>query len=117
MTRSCILVTFNTHTCFWFYYRPKRSFGQGNIFTGVCDSVHKGRGGVCSKFSGGVCSKFSGEVCLLQIFGGVSGPGGVFQFSEYGQRSTGTHPTGVHSCLVENLQSTLHGRGKCKICK
>ena len=27
-------------------YRPKRSFGQGNIFTRVCDSVHRGEGGV-----------------------------------------------------------------------
>ena len=26
------------HSC----YRPKRSFGQGNIFTRVCDSVHRG---------------------------------------------------------------------------
>ena len=24
------------------FYRPKRSFGQGNIFTRVCDSVHGG---------------------------------------------------------------------------
>ena len=23
-------------------YRPKRSFGQGYVFTGVCDSVHRG---------------------------------------------------------------------------
>ena len=44
-------------------------------------------------FGGGACSKFSGG-CLLQIFGG-----GV-QFSEYGQRSAGTHPTGMHSCLL-----------------
>ena len=44
-------------------YRPKRSFGQGNIFTPVCHSVH--RGGACSKFPGG---------CLLQIFGGVPAP-------------------------------------------
>ena len=27
-------------------YRPKRSFGQGNIFTPVCHSVHRGGGGV-----------------------------------------------------------------------
>ena len=26
-------------------YPPKRSFGQGNIFTGVCDSVHRGGSG------------------------------------------------------------------------
>ena len=28
-----------------YYYRPQRSCGQGNIFTPVCHSVH--RGGVC----------------------------------------------------------------------
>ena len=27
-----------------YYYRPKRSFGQGNIFTPVCHSVHRGGG-------------------------------------------------------------------------
>ena len=74
-------------------YRPKRSFGQGNIFRSVCHSVH--RGGVYSKFSGGVsapnflggnvCSKFLGEG-MLQIFGGgvgVSAPnfrGGVWSW-------------------------------------
>ena len=79
-------------------YRPKRSFGQGNIFTPVCHSVHRGgvgcpggvsapnfRGGVClvqifrgegrgmsgPNLGGGVCSKFSGG-CLLQIFLGGS---------------------------------------------
>ena len=84
-----------------FYYRPKRSFGQGNIFTPVCHSfcsqggggllqIFVGGRGVCSKFGGGVvsapiflggvfapifrggvCSKFSGGWCLLQIFRGV----------------------------------------------
>ena len=69
------------------FYRPKRSFGQGNIFTPVCHSVHGGGcllqifgGGVCPKFFwGGVCSKFSGG-CLPQIFLGGSAPnfrGGV----------------------------------------
>ena len=75
--------------------------GQGNIFTPVCHSVHRGamlqisggmlqifrgdapnfQGGVCSKFSGegGVCSKFRGGYVpnfggMLQIFGGVSAP-------------------------------------------
>ena len=28
-----------------YFYRPQRSCGQGNVFTAVCDSVH--RGGVC----------------------------------------------------------------------
>ena len=52
-----------------YIYRPKRSFGQGYIFTGVCDSVHGG-GGVCSKFLG-VCSKFSGGVSAPNFGGGV----------------------------------------------
>ena len=30
------------------YYRPQRSCGQGNIFTPVCHSVH--RGGVCLSY-------------------------------------------------------------------
>ena len=58
------------------------------------------RGGVCSKFWGGVCSKFWGGVCS-KFSGGVSAPnfwGGCLQFSEYGQCSAGTHPTGMHSC-------------------
>ena len=68
------------------------------------------RGGVCSKFSGGCLLQiFGGGVsapnfrggCLLQIFGGgvcskFSG-GGILQFSEYGHRLAGTHPTGMHS--------------------
>ena len=75
-----------------YYYRPKRSFGQGNIFTGVCLSTG---GGACSKFSGGRGGIFWGGVpapnfrggvffrggCLLQIFGGVPAPnfrGGYF---------------------------------------
>ena len=61
------------------------------IFGGV--SAPNFRGGVCSKFSGGVCSKFSGGL----------------QFSEYGQRSAGTHPTGMHSCLTRYYFS-LHIR-------
>ena len=28
-----------------YFYRPKRSFGQGNIFTPVCHSVHSGGSG------------------------------------------------------------------------
>ena len=61
------------------YYRPKRSFGQGNVLTGVCDSVHRGGlqffGGVPQNFLGGGSSKFSGGVppnfrggVFLQIF-------------------------------------------------
>ena len=56
-------------------------------------------------------SVHTGGGCLLQIFGfsggGVSAPnfrgglvpGGCLQFSEYGQRSAGMHPTGMRSYL------------------
>ena len=30
---------------YYYFYRPKRSFGQGNIFTPVCHSVHRRKGG------------------------------------------------------------------------
>ena len=103
MSRKGVLIVVNLWGCNlvidrqtdkFYCYRPKRSFGQGYVFTGVCDSVHGGGcllqifgglsapnfwgvacskfsgGGVCSKFWGGVCSKFPGG-CLLQIFGGV----------------------------------------------
>ena len=37
---------------------------------------------------------------FLQIFGGGLVPGG--SPPEYGQRSVGTHPTGMHSCFQNN---------------
>ena len=57
------------------------------------------------------------QACVILFTGGVSGPGGVppiFRGSpifrgggvstgfspEYGQRSAGTHPTGMHSCFI-----------------
>ena len=66
------------HSC----YRPKRSFGQGNIFTSVCLSTGGGVffGGFLQIFGGvsflrGGSSKFLGG--FLQIFGGVFFWGGV----------------------------------------
>ena len=47
-----------------------------------------------SKFSGGFLQIFGGEG-VLQFFGGGAPP-------EYGQRSAGTHPTGMHSCFGES---------------
>ena len=41
------------------YYRPQTKLREGNVFTGVCDSVHRG-----VPAPGGVCP------------GGVPGPGG-----------------------------------------
>ena len=53
------------------YYRPQRSCGQGNIFTPVCHSVH--RGGVCS---GGVSATGGSGPRGVSAPGGVWSPGG-----------------------------------------
>ena len=52
-------------------YRPKRSFGQGNIFTPVCHSVHRGE---CSRY----CFNFGGGAPdFALIFRGVFFGGGI----------------------------------------
>ena len=73
ITQSFLLPTGD----FFSLLSAETSFGQGNIFTNVCHSVHRGGclvrggslqifggGGGLSKFSGGGSSKFSG--CLLR---------------------------------------------------
>ena len=75
-----------------YFYRPKRSFGQGNIFRSVCHSVHGGgcllliwgvpapyfrggvpalnfRGGCLLQILGGACSKFSGGGACSKFWG------------------------------------------------
>ena len=48
------VVIFAVFTQIYFFYRPIRSLRQGNIFTGVCDSVHRGGApDLCSNFLGG----------------------------------------------------------------
>ena len=62
----------------------KRSLGQGNIFTPVCHSVHRGD----AWFRGGAWS-WGGLVpggCLVETPPGTATAAG------------GTHPTGMHSC-------------------
>ena len=72
----------------------KRSLGQGNIFTPVCHSVHRGdlvrEGG-----------------CLVQGVPapGVSGPrgGAWWRPPRTATAAGGTHPTGMHSCINSNV--------------
>ena len=96
--------------------------GGGGLVPGGLQIFREGWSGPGGWWSGprGV-SKFSGGGGFLQFFGGTVPPifrgvppifwgflqffGGVSKFSgggsppEYGQRSTGTHRTGMHSCL------------------
>ena len=103
-----LFISFVSH-----YYRPKRSFGQGNIFTPVCHSVH--RGGVPARHTPPAGTPPPGRHTppgqvhppwQVHPPGRYTPPGQVHpppreqQTPEYGQRSAGTHPTGMHSCSL-----------------
>ena len=62
LSRSISIFFSDSHQCFKglvtritakHFYRPQRSLRQGNVFTPVCDSVHR-RGGLCPS-GRGVC--------------------------------------------------------------
>ena len=83
--------------------------GQGNVFTGVCDSVHGG--GVSASVHAGMpppppradtpradTLQEQTPPPREQTPPGADTPPGK-QTPAYGQRAAGTHPTGMHSCL------------------
>ena len=80
-------------TCKW-------SLGEGNVFTHVCHSVHRGG----SAFKGGL--HWGGWADPTGLPTGGSASRGVNQTPTrdtwdtmgYGQQAGGTHPTGMHSC-------------------
>ena len=106
-----------------YFYWPQRSCGQGNIFTPVCHSVH--RGGMSEADPLGAdtdppleqtppweqtphlgadtpqeqtpLQKFFFLDFFFGFFGGDLPPPKLTQ--AYGQRAAGTHPTGMHSCF------------------
>ena len=99
-----------------FYYRPQTKFGQGNIFAPVCHSVHR-RGVPGPRSGGGAWSRrgawsrvggclVPGGGCLVPGGGCLvwrgSAPGGDAWWRPPGTAtaSGGTHPTGMHSCLI-----------------
>ena len=69
-------------------YRPRRSFGLGNIFTSVCQEF---------------CPQGGGYLTRHPPPGPRPPPPREQQTPEYGHRSAGTHPTGMHSCFLYNL--------------
>ena len=72
-------------------YRPQRSCGQGNIFTPVCHSVHRG-GGSASMHAGIPTPPDQADPP------DQSDPPPGELTPAYGIRAAGTHPTGMHSC-------------------
>ena len=87
---------------------PATKLGQGNIFTGICDSVKGGASsqeGVCSRGvsgpgEGGVWSQ--GVSVLGVVWSqGVSAPDGArWRPPGTAPVAGGTHPTGMHSCFA-----------------
>ena len=73
VNKECYLRQARNVCVFLFVTARKRSLGQGNIFTPVCHSVH--RGGVCVVALGGCMVAPGGHAWLLQgacvvLFGG-----------------------------------------------
>ena len=76
------------------------SLGQGNIFTGVCDSVNRvgvhGAGGG-AMVRGDVHGRGMGAGCAWSC-GGVHGGDPPLPI-RMATAASGTHPTGMHSCV------------------
>ena len=89
-----ILISLSSHV--GVFTARKRSLGQGNIFTPVCHSVHRGGmhgcsgggacvvapGGACVVLFGGVCMVLFGGACMVLFRGGVRGFFSFFGYNE-----------------------------------
>ena len=86
--------------CPWVVAARKLSLGQGNIFTSVCQKI-------CSRGGGGSAPGRKelhawGRGCLLRGGQGLlPGVGGAWwRPPGTATAAGGTHPTGMHSCIV-----------------
>ena len=103
------------------YYRPQRSWGQGYVFTRVCDSIHRGG---CLAPPVNRITDTSKNITLAttslwpppDTLPGADTPTPREQTPPrkqtpaYGQWAAGTHPTGMHSCVFVVIlnASVLH---------
>ena len=94
-----------------YYYRPQRSCGQGNVFTGVCLST--GGEGVCLSacWDARPPQDQADTPLTRQTPLDQADPPSEKQTPAYGLRAAGTHPTGMHSCFV-NFCRKLHENEK-----
>ena len=78
------------------YLPPATKLRQGNVFTPVCSSVHRG-----------VCHPSPGQTPPGRHPPGQKPPQADTPPAQcmlgYGQQAGGTHPTGMYSCLIQNL--------------
>ena len=72
--------------------------GQGNVFTGICDSVYRG---VAASVHAGIPSP-GVDTPQSRHLPGADTPCAEHA-GKYGQHAGGTHPTGMQSCYLEIL--------------
>ena len=68
-----------------YFHRPQTKLREGDVFTPVCDSVHRG-----SMHDRGAWHAWQGS-----MYGGGRG----FHARETATEAGGIHPTGMHSCI------------------
>ena len=115
-----------------YYYRPKRSFGQGNVFTPVCHSVNRGEYLIRHPPQTSYTPPGPGRYLPWNQAGTPppgpdrytpQGPGRYTpllwtiqrkqQTPQYGYKSVGTHPTGMDSCFAIFFTSKFIYPRKC----
>ena len=79
----------------------KRGLGQGNIFTSVCQSFCRGWGVSLHEMGRGCIPACNGGVCLGS---GRYNPPPPADTPQTATEAGGTHPTGIHSCLMLVLE-------------
>ena len=82
----------------FYYYRPQRSCGQGNIFTRVCDSDQGVLHGGIPPPEGSTSPPSPGRKYPPPPPRKEASP------PRYGQWAAGTHPTGMHSCDYDSIR-------------
>ena len=73
---------------------PATTLGQGYVFTGVCDSVHRG---VSASVHAGIPS--GAYIPLGADTPGADTPSSAEHAGRYGKSTGGTHPTGMQTCI------------------
>ena len=99
------------------YIFTGRGYGQGYVFTRVCDSVHRWvsgqgeppRAGRTPSGQGDPPFPRAGRTPLGADPPGRENPPGADPPGKhtpaYGQRAAGTHPTGMHSCFANDYSA------------
>ena len=86
--------TYNENCFFCIFTDRIRSMGEGNVFTGVCHSVHKWGGGCILDAPPSRGCNPPSLVCTLEWMHPLP------WLKIDGQQAVGTHPTAMHTCFT-----------------